>query len=286
MLSVEEYVEQEYLFRTVAERLGRSESLQDILKHVREEVLATTQLPMAIDFLRAELNHLGVMAGAMRRLNHYFAPFQTFLVASAEDDRGRFDLRMGLNALRHESALRATSPAPASLFFFQFETLCRCRLDYDRGLGAMQLDPRYDAAWREWIGLVRRQVGLIDLADLVYVASEYYLEQQRKRQAPQAELPTQVLFGVKEGRIALANRRKDPLLFFEALQRQLGYPKVPKPERRQESPQELLTKLARRLDRIEARIKLLEEEQRESGIDLTKFYQGRTPPIADDDDSV
>ena len=163
-LPSEEYVEQAYLFRTVAERLGRSESLQDILKHVREEVLATTHLPYAIDYLRAELNHGGVMAGAMRKLAHYFAPFQTFLVASAEDDRSRFDLRMGLQALHFEVGLRAANPTPATLFFFQFETLCRCRLDYDKGLGAMMLDPFFDPAWQSWIRMVRRQVGLIDLA--------------------------------------------------------------------------------------------------------------------------
>ena len=38
-----------------------------------------------------------------------------------------------------------------------------------------------------------------------------------------------MLFGEKEGRIAMANRRKDPLYLFSALQRHLGYPSVPRP---------------------------------------------------------
>jgi hypothetical protein len=80
-----------------------------------------------------------------------------------------------------------------------------------------------------------------------------------------------VLFGEREGRIALANRRKDPLFLFSSLHRQLGYPEVPrqKPADRQ---QDLLPQLARRLEQLEARLKLLEEEQR-GGLDLTRFYE-------------
>ena len=40
-------------------------------------------------------------------------------------------------------------------------------------------------------------------------------------------IPT--LFGEKEGKIARANRGRDPLYLFSALQRQLGYPEVPRP---------------------------------------------------------
>src|SRR5690606_5806281 len=79
-----------------------------------------------------------------------------------------------------------------------------------------------------------------------------------------------VLFGIQEGRIAWANRKKDPLLLFAALHRHLDYPEVPRPER--SDPEErLLPVLARRLEQVEARLRLLEEEQR-GGIDLTRFY--------------
>ena len=78
-------------------------------------------------------------------------------------------------------------------------------------------DAIYDEHWREWILTVRRQVGLIDLGDMIYVRSEFY-----RKTAAKAEKP--ILFGEKEGRIALANRRKDPLYLFAALARHLGYP--------------------------------------------------------------
>lgn len=276
-LADEEYIEQAFLFRTIADRLERGEALQDLLVNVREEILATTHLPMAVDFLRTELNHTGAMSGAMKRLAHYFAPFQTFLVGSAEDERSRFGINQALRALAHDAELRAKHPAPAAVFFFQFETLSRSRLDYHRGLEAMADDPTFDPAWKNWILLVRRQIGLIDLADLVYVNSEHYLDVQRKRQAPPEETPDHVLFGVKEGRIALANRRKDPLFLFEALQRQLGYPRVPRLEKREESPAEQIQRLNRRLERMEARLKLLEDEQRTTGIDLSQFYEHRKP---------
>ena len=79
-----------------------------------------------------------------------------------------------------------------------------------------------------------------------------------------------VLFGEKEGRIALANRAKDPLFLFAALQRHLGYPQVPRPKPVDETPA-LIPQLMRRVERLETRTKLLEEEQR-GGIDITRFY--------------
>ena len=85
---------------------------------------------------------------------------------------------------------------------------------------------------------------------------------------PTAEKP--ILFSEKEGKIAWANRRKDPLYLFAALQRHLGYPAVPRPKRPDESIN-LLPLLNVQVQRLEARIKLLEEEGR-GGIDITKFY--------------
>jgi hypothetical protein len=79
------------------------------------------------------------------------------------------------------------------------------------------------------------------------------------------------LFGEREGRIALANRRKDPLYLFASLQRQLGYPVVPRPDPAS-AAQSLLPQLARRVEQMELRLKLIEEEQR-GGVDLTQFYE-------------
>ena len=155
------------------------------------------------------------------------------------------------------------------MFLYQFECLCRNRLGYDRGLDAIAGDPMFDESWREWIKTVRRQIGIIDFADLVYVRSEHYL-QTRARAGQPAEEDKPPLFGVKEGRIALANRHKDPLLLFSALERHLHYPTVPRPKPVDESRQ-ILPNLLRRVERLETRLKLLEEEQK-GGIDLSKFY--------------
>src|SRR5690606_16609519 len=143
-------------------------------------------------------------------------------------------------------------------FLSQFESICRNRLSYDRGLAAMAGDPIYDEPWRTWILTVRRQIGLVDLADMIYVRSAHYRPRRRDLQV-EDPIVTQPLWGEKEGRIAEANRRKDPLILFASLQRQLGYPTVPRQERARETT-DLLPQLARRVERMEARLKLLEEE--------------------------
>jgi hypothetical protein len=279
MLPIEEYIEQAYFFRVLIERIGQNLPLQELLEQTKHEVLATTKLPMAIDLLLAELKHHGQMSSGMAMLKHYFVPFQTFLVSEAEADKGRFDYRTGMKILQAEADYRSKTCSPQGLFFFQFEALCRNRLNYDRGLKAMSEDPVYDASWREWILIVRRQLGIIDTADLIYVRSQLYRD--RRVAQGQLEIEAPVLFGLAEGKISQANRRKDPLYLFAAMQRHLGYPAVPKLEAVDPLPT-LVPQLMRRMERLESRIKLFEEEQR-GGIDITKFYKGgRVPPPADD----
>jgi hypothetical protein len=221
-------------------------------------------------------------------LPHYFTPFQAFVISESENERLRFDLRVGLEILRREAQYRAEKPTRQGIFLYQFESLCRHRLGYDRGLEAIAGDPAFDAMWRDWILKLRRQIGMVDLADVIYVHSEYYWQRVKKsgsgtqRLAHEREPPERadssvspegavVLFGEREGRIALANRKKDPLFLFSSLHRQLGYPEVPRKKPRDQE-KALLPQLARRLEQMETRLKILEEEHR-GGLDLTKFYE-------------
>lgn len=282
-LSREEYVEQAYLFRALAERIDASLPIQDLLLQTREELLATTKAPLAVDVLLTELKHTGLMGEAMRRLKHYFAPFQAFVLTEAETHQGRFDVVTAVEILRYEADYRAGSPSQQGLFLYQFEVLCRNRLSYDRGLAAMAEDPAYDLKWRTFLSSIRRQMGMFDLADMIYVRSEFYVLRQKQlgKELPGPEFPP--LFGEKEGRIALANRRKDPLYLFSAMQRHLSYPAVPKRKKYDDSQQQMEL-LVRKLERIEARLKILDEEQR-GGLDLQKFYKAnvsRAPQAPDD----
>lgn len=266
ILDREEYIEQAYFFRALGERYGEGQSTQDLMQSIREEILATTKLPLAIDFLAAEIKLTGVLSPAMYRLGHYFTPFQAFVVAEAERDKAKFDFFIALQILHKEAKYRAEGCTPQGLFMYQFEAICRNRLGYDAGFEAVSRDPLFDETWREWILTVRRQVGLVDFADLLFVRSELYAK-QRRQQGEEPEKP--VLFGEKEGRIAQAHRKKDPLWLFAALERHLNYPTVPRPQRADESRQ-LVPLLLRRVERVEQRIKLLEEENR-GGIDLSRF---------------
>jgi hypothetical protein len=289
-LDREEYIEQAHFFRALGERLAGNVPAQEVLASVREEALATTKLPLAIDFLLGELRHEGVLGPAMGLLPHYFTPFQAFVIQESENERLRFDLRVGLEILRAEAEYRADEPTRQGIFLYQFESLCRNRLGYDRGLEAVARDPAYDETWRNWIRKVRRQIGMVDIADLIYVHSEHYWQRQGVPRAESSPTPVEgesrteggppssdiedgavVLFGEREGRIALANRRKDPLFLFSSLQRQLGYPAVPR-QKAADSQQALLPQLARRLEQLETRLKIIEEEQR-GGLDLTQFYE-------------
>ncbi len=309
-LGREEYIEQAHFFRSLGERLEENVPAQEVLASVREEALATTKLPLAIDFLLGELKHEGVLGPAMAQLPHYFTPFQSFVVQESENERMRFDLRVGLEILRREAEYRAGEPTRQGVFLYQFEVLCRNRLGYDRGLAAVANDPGFDGAWRNWIRKLRRQIGMVEIADVIYVHSEYYWQRRRGGQSethdkighdgerstegrgqgvasrtqslagedaevsPEAERI--ILFGEREGRIALANRKKDPLYLFSSLHRQLGYPEVPR-VKAADKEEALLPQLARRLEQLETRLKIMEEEQR-GGLDLTKFYE--RPPGA------
>lgn len=264
MLDREEYVEQAYFYRTLRERMQQGISTQELFGSVRQELLATTKLPLALDFMASELRLTGGFATAMARLPHYFTPFQAFVIGEAERAEGLFDFRVALELLQREAEYRASGVSPQGIFLFQFEAICRHRLGYDRGLAAVAGDPMYDEPWREWILMVRQQVGIIDLADLIYVRSHYY-----RRLRGETELSP--LFGEREGMIALANRGKDPLYLFAALARHLGYPAIPRP-RADDSLLKTLPAMQRRIERLEQRIKLLEEEVR-GGINLPRFYK-------------
>src|SRR5258708_19624207 len=89
-LEREEYVEQAYFLRSFRERLDENVRAQEILSTIHEEILSTTKLPIAIEFLKGEILHTGRLSPGMGHLAHYFTPFQTFSISRAEEDRSRF----------------------------------------------------------------------------------------------------------------------------------------------------------------------------------------------------
>lgn len=273
-LDRDEYVEQAYLFKLLRQRTAEQIPIQDLLDQTRHELLATTKLPMAIGFLLTEVKHTGLLAPAMYRLDHYFTAFQSYLVDESEQDTGRFTMAAALQVMEAEASFRLLDVSPAALFFFQFEVLCRNRLNYDKGLTAISQDPTFSKEWSKWILYLRAQVGLVDFADLLYLASDHYRKQLEDSGEP-LDGKGPFLFGEKEGRIAFGNRRKEPLFLFSAMQRHLGYPEVPRPKPADQDAN-LIPKLMRKVDQLEARIQLMEQEQR-SGMDITKFYEKHKP---------
>lgn len=280
LLDREEYIEQAYFFRAFGERLDENLPSQEILQDIREEILTTTKLPLALDVLRGELLLKGRMSAGMAHLAHYFTPFQAFVLEKSEEEKSKFDQRTALLILEREAKYRSEQPTPAGLFIYQFECIARNRLGYDRGLAAMAVDPLYDDVWRDWIRKVRLRLGEKEFADLIYYRSEWYVEEKRRHGRPDYQPSAAILFGRQEGRIAKANRGKDPLYLFAALQRQLGYPAVPRV--RPATPLQLPPQLELRLQRIEKRLQLIEGESA-GKLDLSEFY-ANPPKFADDED--
>src|SRR3984957_9680393 len=172
ILDREEYIEQAYFFHTLRERMFEEQRpTQQVLARIHEEILAITRLPMAIQFLSTELKHSGMLSSGFEKLPHYFTPFQAFVVAQAEDERNRFSIEVALLILEREARYRSAAPTPQGLFVYQSETLSRNRLGYDDGLLKMHGDPFFDADWKGYLDFVRRQVGAVDFADLVYLRS-------------------------------------------------------------------------------------------------------------------
>lgn len=278
VLDREEYVEQAYLFRAFRERLADNLAAQDILTRVHEELLNSTRLPYAVQFLAAELKHTGLLASGFAKLPHYFTPFQAFVVRQAEEETSRFPMPTALVVLEREAVYRAGTPTTAGLFVYQFETIARNRLGYVDGFAAMTADPLYDDDWRGFIGGLARQVGDVDFSDLVYLRSDQYVMEQRR--ANPAFAPTLTpIFGEKEGKIAKASRGRDPLYLFAALQRQLGYPEVPRFRQRDDAKTKLEI-IENKLRELETRLKLAEGELRGS-VDLSQF--GKPELLKDDE---
>jgi hypothetical protein len=267
-LDREEHIEQAYFFRTMRERVEEKSPTQEILDRIHEEILTTTRLPMAIQFLATELKHTGQLSSGFARLPHYFTPFQAFVIRQTEEDKLRFSLEIGLLILEREATYRAEKPTMPGLFVYQFEAISRNRLGYDPGLTCMREDFFYGAEWKAYIELVRRQVGAVDFADLVYLRSDLYVLEQRRKE-PDYVPPLPPLFGEKEGKIARANRGRDPLYLFAALQRQLAYPEVPR-ARGKDDPLTQIQDLRAKIKVLETRLKLVEGETR-GRVDLSEF---------------
>ena len=79
--------EQAYFFRVFRERIAEQMPAQEILSRIHEEILSTTKLPMAVQFLASEIKHSGLLSSGFARLPHYFTPFQSFMIRQSEDEK-------------------------------------------------------------------------------------------------------------------------------------------------------------------------------------------------------
>src|SRR5436853_6860847 len=92
VLEREEYIEQAYFFRVFRERVATNMAAQEVLERIHEEILSTTRLPLAIQFLATELKHSGLLSSGFSKLPHYFTPYQAFVIRQSEKARMRLSI--------------------------------------------------------------------------------------------------------------------------------------------------------------------------------------------------
>ncbi len=279
VLDREEYIEQAYFFRVLRDRLLENLPTQQVLTSLHQEILSTTTLPLAVQFVGTELKHSGLLSSGFAKLPHYFTPFQTLVIRKTEDELGRFSVDTGLLLLQREAEYRSGTPTQPGLFVFALEAMSRNRLGYDEGLVCLQHDGFFAGPWHAYFDFVKKQVGSVDLCNLIYVRSELYLADRRRRD-PEFMVTAPALFGEKEGKIARANLGRDPLYLFAALQRQLGYPMVPR-QRPKDDPLSQVGLLQAKVRELEQRVKLVEGELR-GKVDLSPFLARPDLPADDE----
>src|SRR5438876_9366780 len=101
------------------ERLASNMATQEILEHIHEQILSTTRLPYAIQFLATELKHTGLLSSGFARLPHYFTPFQTFVLRQTEQDPVRISIETALLVLEREAEYRSGKPTAPGLYIYQ-----------------------------------------------------------------------------------------------------------------------------------------------------------------------
>ena len=269
-LDREEYIEQAYCFRTFRERLDDNTPAQEILRSLSEELLATTNLPKAIDFLRGEILHAGRISPGMARLAHYFTPFQTLrhvagrggAVAIRPEDgplglgaAGRIPGRIADSGGALHLSIRVHCPQPARLRPRDEGDFRRSRSSTRRGGTGFS---RPGCGWGRPISASSS------------ITARSNISPSGGNGTPTTSRRIPILFSVQEGRIAKANRGKDPLYMFAALQRQIGHPAAPR-RRAKETGPIIHPALEQRLQRIETRLKILDSEVK-GEFNLSDFY--------------
>ena len=106
--------------------------------------------------------------------------------------------------------------------------------------------------------------------------SEQFVKERRQLN-PEFVPKFPALFGEKEGKIARANRGRDPMYLFSALQRQLGYPEVPRPRRPDELEARVLL-LEQKIAQLENRLKAAESDIQQESTSPRSWSSPRTPP--------
>ena len=142
------YVEQAYFFRTFLKRMADNMPAQEVLESLHQELLSSTRMPMAIQFLATEIKHSGLLATGLERLPHYFTKFQAFSSPEAEDEGRRIIMPTARSSSSRRRRNQANPDRPGCSSTSSKHSSEPPR--YLDGIIAMEDDPLYDADWTEY----------------------------------------------------------------------------------------------------------------------------------------
>ena len=177
-------------------------------------------------------------------------------------------MEQALLVLEREAKFKSEAPSLPALFVFQFEAIVANRLGYNKGLAGMAADPFYTEEWKDYILTLRTRLGDVDFADLIFVRSEQFVR-ERRRLNPDFIPKFPVLFGEKEGKIARANRGRDPDVPLRRTPAPAWLPRGPPhpPPRRARGPRARSS--SRSIAQLENRLKIAESDIHQD-IDLSQ----------------
>ena len=269
VLDREEYIEQAYFFRASASGSPTTCRPRTSSPRLHEELLTTTRLPYAVQFLAAEIKHTGPARQRVREAAALLHPFQAFVIRQAEEEKQRFPMADGAAGAGTRGRVPGRAADQPGLFVYQFETIARNRLGYIDGLAAMAADPLYDADWRATSTSSAGRSATSTSRDLVYLRSELYVTEQR-RANPAYEPSRAAALRREGGEDRQGQPRPRPAVPVRRAAAATRLPRGAAVTQRDDGKTRSWSKIETKLRELETRLKLAEGELR-GNIDLSQF---------------
>ena len=123
----------------------------------------------------------------------------------------RFSMEQALLILEREAKYKSENPARRPVHFPVRVSVAKPAGLHPGTGAAMSADPLYTEDWRDYILMLQTRLGDVDFAKPHPSYYAHFVKERRKTN-PEFEPKYPTLFGEREGKIARANRGRDPVI--------------------------------------------------------------------------